>query len=128
MKNNEFNINQVYSMIQSFYIDKMPYPTDFDVIDAINIFIRNHFNSNSRITKSDDGSYEYHGITEMPTDDWDAFVCMYTEREIHFFQNKENILNLISDLTELQKWLISEEYITEHGVIKGKMIDNLKLV
>ncbi|SUC17986.1 Uncharacterised protein [Proteus mirabilis] len=64
----------------------------------------------------------------MPTDDWDALICMYTEREIDFFQSENNILDLISDITELQKWLVSENYISKDGVIKGKMVDNLNLV
>ncbi|SUC18000.1 Uncharacterised protein [Proteus mirabilis] len=80
------------------------------------------------LEKTSDGTYRYHGVNEMPTDDWDALICMYTEREIDFFQSENNILDLISDITELQKWLVSENYISKDGVIKGKMVDNLNLV
>ncbi|MEY0665559.1 hypothetical protein AB7281_23350 [Providencia rettgeri] len=128
MKNNEFDVNRVYGIIKSYYVDKMPHPTVFSAIDAINIFIKRYFSSNSYLEKTDNGTYKYYGVTEMPTDDWDALVYIYTQREIDFFQNENNILDLISDIIELQKWLVSENYLSKDGVIKGKMIDNLNLV
>ncbi|MGA4658799.1 hypothetical protein ACK6ST_18115 [Proteus terrae] len=127
MKNNKFDVNEVYSMIRAFYIKKMPYETVFSPIGTINLYLKVNSKSNAQIIITENNSYQYTENAEEPIDDWDEILFDLNKMEMEFFKKEENIINLISDLTELQKWLTHEGYITEHGVIKGKMVEAYRL-
>ncbi|ENR0231978.1 hypothetical protein IM270_20350 [Enterobacter cloacae complex sp. I7] len=127
MKNNTYNLNQVYSIIRDYYVDSFPHSLSFISSEALSFHLKKH-GSTARVIKHETG---YDFVNENPkVRSDDIFDNGYEDYVINlegFLSDRRNTSSLINDINALASWLMDGLYI-KNGIATDKMLEVKKLI
>ncbi|WP_458038943.1 hypothetical protein [Pantoea ananatis] len=130
MRNNIYNINDLYRVIRRFYIAAFPYETNFSALEALNLEIK-EINKDAEIVWRGPGLvFENPNPTTIKTDDPYDNENGSSQRIIEeYFESasSKDIEYIEDDLKHLANWLFNEGFINKRMPTE-KMLDTFKLL
>lgn len=121
MKNEIYSINDIYGIIRDFYISNFPYEIDVNIVDIINREIQRYNKKSSIIQDGGEYLFDNPEPTQQNRDPFFDDDNAYKIKIEHYYNQKENIVNIFNDVEVLHEWLINNGFI-RNDVATEKML------
>lgn len=113
MTNKEFNYNDLYKMIRSYYLIYFPYGVEFKPSEVISFHLRNNDIKGMVIVTDSTYTFDNPSPTKATDDIYDEMFTDYRINVEKYLSDSDELKKVVRDLNQLKSWLIKEGFLRD---------------